>query len=185
MGETVQWIGPVALGALLWSVCLIAWLSNLIALPGNWISVLLVSAYALWGPSEGPAAIGLGVVLSCFLIAFAGEIVEFLSGALGARKAGASGKSTAYSIIGSIAGAIVGAIVGLPVPLVGPVLAAVLFGGLGAAAGAMYGEWKDGRAWRENWTIGHTTFWARTFGILGKFSIGLVLLVVVLVALLI
>ena len=42
----------------------------------------------------------------------------------------------------------------------------------------MYGEWTDGRSWRENWTIGHAAFWGRTFGTIGKVSAGLVIVLI-------
>ncbi len=75
-------------------------------------------------------------------------------------------------------GAILGALIGVPVPVIGSVLAAILFGGIGATAGAMYGEWTDGRSWRESWAIGHAAFWGRTFGTLGKITAGLVIVII-------
>lgn len=165
--------------------CVIAWSTNLIALPGNWIAVGILAMYAWLGPQESRVAIGYVVVSLTFALALAGEIIEFLAGAMGAKKAGASRKSTAYAMIGSIGGAILGALIGLPVPLIGPVLAAVLFGGAGAAGGAIYGEWTDGRPWKESWNIGHAAFWGRTFGVLGKVTAGLAILVVMIIALLV
>ncbi|MCS7468180.1 DUF456 family protein [Stieleria sp. ICT_E10.1] len=165
--------------------CLAAWITNLIALPGNWICVLLIALYAWLGPATGRLAIGYGPVLAGFALALVGELFEFFAGAAGAKRAGASRKSTLYSIIGSMAGAITGAVVGVPVPVVGSVIAAILFGGIGAAAGAMYGEWSDGRSWKENWSVGHSTFWGRTFGTLGKVLAGLLIVILVLAAVLI
>ncbi len=40
-------------------------------------------------------------------------------------------------------------------------------------AGAMYGEWTNGKPWRESWTIGHDAFWGQTAGVLGKMTAGL------------
>lgn len=186
--ETAQWAGwfettgTVLLVLGLIAVCCVSWLSNLIALPGNWICVLLVALYAWLGPQDGRAAIGAGIVLACFVCALVGELIEFAAGAMGAKRAGASGKSTLYSIIGSVVGAIAGAVIGVPIPVIGSVLAAILFGGAGAAVGAMYGEWTDGRNWRENWTVGQSTFWGRTFGTLGKFACGFVIVILILIA---
>ncbi|TWU00937.1 DUF456 domain-containing protein [Stieleria varia] len=182
--EWLQPTGEVLLACLLLLLCTIAWLTNLIALPGNWISVLLIAVYAWAGPQDGRVSIGYGTVLACFVFALIGEIVEFVAGAYGAKSAGASKKSTLYSIIGSVIGALVGAAVGIPVPVVGPVLAALLFGGLGASAGAMYGEWSDGRRWRDNWSVGTATFVGRTIGTLGKFGAGLLMLLVAVAAVL-
>lgn len=159
-----------------------SWLTNLIALPGNWISVLLTLFYCWMGPRSGRLSIDLSTVLVIFGLAVFGELIEFVSGALGAKKAGASKKSTLYSILGSMGGAMVGAVVGVPIPVVGSIVAALLFGGVGAAAGAMYGEFNDGRQWKENWMIGHATFWGRTFGTLGKFLVGSVIVSIILLA---
>ena len=176
--------GLIVVAVLLVVASLVAWGLNLIALPGNWLCVLLIAGYAWLGPGEGRLSIGVGAVIGTFVLALIGEGIEFLAGAAGARKAGASKKSTLYSIIGSVAGAILGGIVGVPIPVVGSALAAILFGGIGAAAGAMYGEWTDGRKWRENWSIGHATFWGRTFGVLGKMVAGAVIVAVTVCALL-
>lgn len=95
-----------------------------------------------------------------------------LGGAFGASRAGASRRSIIYAVLGSVAGALLGGILGLPVPIVGSLLAALLFGSLGATAGAMYGEWSDGKSWQESWTVGHAAFWGRLFGTLGKIVAG-------------
>jgi uncharacterized protein len=176
--------GPVVMGLVLMLACLIAWATNLVTLPGNWFVAVMVGIYACLGldPSSR-AAIGLGSVILVFTLAFLGEVFEFVAGAAGAKKAGASRKSTLLAILGSMIGALVGAIVGVPVPVVGSIIAAILFAGLGATAGAMFGEWTDGRAWRDSWTIGHAAFWGRTFGTLGKVSVGIAMLVWVAVAL--
>lgn len=170
----------IALGLVVASA--LAWLANLITLPGNWVMVLLAGIYALWGPASPPASIHWGTVVGMFALALAGEGIEFIAGAAGAKRAGASRRATLYAMIGSMIGAILGAIIGVPVPIIGSLLAALLFGGLGATAGAMYGEWSDGRQWSDTWTIGHGAFWGRVLGTLGKLLAGLAILLVILVA---
>lgn len=174
--------GTLLLAIALLLICCLAWLTNLIALPGNWICVLALAVFAWIGPESGRASIGVGPVLIAFALAFVGELLELAAGAAGAKRAGASNKSTLYSMVGSIVGAIGGAIIGIPIPIIGSLVAAVLFGGIGAAAGAMYGEWSDGRDWRENWTVGHSTFWGKTFGTFGKFIAGFAIVLVTIVA---
>lgn len=176
--------GTVILAILLVVLCIVAWATNLIALPGNWFSVALLAIYAWLGPQESRASIGYVAVVIAFLCALLGEGIEFIAGAMGAQRAGASRKSTFYAVIGSMVGAIAGAVIGVPVPVIGSVLAAILFGGVGAAAGAMYGEWTDGRSWKENWSIGHAAFWGRTLGVVGKVSVGLVIVVIAIVGVL-
>jgi uncharacterized protein len=175
---TFGWAAVLAL------TCLVAWGLNLIALPGNWIAIGAVALYAWLGPEQGRAAISLTVLVSAFVIGLIGEAIELGAAAMGAQRAGASRRSTLFALIGSIAGAVVGAIVGLPVPAIGSVLAAILFGGAGATAGAMYGEWSDGKNWRESWAVGHAAFWGRTFGMLGKMAAGFMIVLLVVVALL-
>ncbi len=177
--------GTFAVASLLVVACVVAWGTNLIALPGNWISVALMACYVWFGPSEGRAAMGGIALVAAFLLALVGEIVEFIASAFGAQRAGASRRSTIYAMIGSMVGALTGAVVGVPVPVIGSVLAAILFGGLGATAGAMYGEWSDGKPWKENWSVGHAAFWGRTFGTLGKVSAGFLIVVIALVSVLI
>lgn len=170
-----SWFEPTAavlLAITLVVLCGIAWAANLIALPGNWIAVALMALYAWLGPQDSRANIGYVAVGAAFSCALLGEVFEFIAAAFGAQRAGASRKSTLYAVLGSMVGAILGAVIGVPVPLIGSVLAAILFGGIGATAGAMYGEWTDGRSWKESWTIGHAAFWGRTLGTFGKISAG-------------
>lgn len=188
MPDWSAWLGPtgsVIAAVLLVVLCAAAWGLNLVSLPGNWIGVAMLAAFAWLGPDQGRLAIGYAAVGVAFAFALLGEILEFAAGAVGATKAGASRRSTIFAMIGSVIGAIGGATIGIPVPIIGPVLAAILFGGLGATAGAMYGEWTDGRNWRENWAIGHAAFWGRTAGVMGKILAGLVIVVIALGAVLI
>ncbi len=190
-GEATKWTawleptGTVLAAIVLVMLCFLAWGSNLIALPGNWIAVALLAGYAWLGPQDSRANIGMVAVVAAGLCALTGEILEFAASAFGAQRAGASRRSTIFAVVGSVGGAILGAVIGIPVPLIGPILAAILFAGLGATAGAMYGEWSDGRPWRENWSIGHAAFWGRTFGTLGKITAGFGILLIAIVSVLV
>lgn len=177
--------GTFLIASLLVVTCIVAWLLNLVALPGNWLAVLAMGVYAWLGPESGRAHVGMVPLGLAFLAAVVGEIVEFAAGAVGASRAGASRRGTIMAIAGSMVGAIVGGIIGLPIPVLGPVLAALLFGGLGATAGAMLAEWSDGKPWRENWRIGHAAFWGRTTGTFGKMLVGLVVLLICIVSVLV
>ena len=174
--------GSVIAAIIMVLLCIAAWTLNLIALPGNWIAVLVLFCYCLLGPTSGNTSIGYIPVFAAACFALIGEIFEFIAAALGAQKAGASRKATLFAMIGSMAGAILGAIVGLPVPIVGQVLAAILFGGLGATLGAMLGEWSNGSTWRESLPIGHAAFWGRTIGTLGKVAAGAVIVVIAMIS---
>jgi len=164
-------------------VCMAAWGLNLISLPGNWIAIASLAIYVWLGPDEGRLAIGWPTLAAAFALGVGGEVIELFAAAAGAKRAGASRRSTVFALIGSFVGAITGAVVGIPIPAIGSILAAVLFGGAGATLGAMYGEWSDGRPWRESWAVGHAAFWGRTMGMFGKMAAGFAMVVLVLIAL--
>ncbi|MEM9644532.1 MAG: DUF456 domain-containing protein [Planctomycetota bacterium] len=178
-------VGGVLIAVLLVSACVVVWAANLLALPGNWGIVALASCYAWLGPEEGRFGMGAGAVGALFLLGLLGEGLEFVAGALGASRAGASRRATIYSIGGSMIGALGGAFVGIPIPLIGPILAALLFGGLGATAGAIYAEATDGKPWRESWVIGRSAFVGRTLGTAAKSLVGLVMVLGVVIAVLV
>lgn len=174
----------VAWGIGLVIVCFLSWLLNLVNLPGNWVAIAVIALYAWQGPAAGRVEIGWPVLAISFTLALIGEALEFAAGAFGARRAGASRRSTIYAILGSFVGAIAGAIVGIPIPVIGSLIAAVLFGAIGATAGAMYGEWSGGKSWQESWPIGQAAFWGRLAGTLAKLVAGFGIIVVIIWAVL-
>ncbi|MEM9366417.1 MAG: DUF456 domain-containing protein [Planctomycetota bacterium] len=176
--ETAMNAGVVGIAGLLVVACALAWLLNLIALPGNWIAVGLMTAYAWLGPSSGRPSLGLATVVIAFAIALLGEILEFAAAAVSVNQVGASRRAAIYAILGSVFGALAGGIVGFPVPILGPLLAALLFGGCGAMAGAIFGEWSDGRPWRQSWRVGKASFWGRTLGTTAKTVAGLLIVLI-------
>lgn len=178
LGEMAASGGGVLLAIAMVVVCGAAWLLNLISLPGNWLAVLALGIYAWLGPESDRVGVGVVPVIVAFGLGIVGELFEFAAGAVGASRAGASRRATVLSIVGSVIGAITGGIIGLPIPIIGPVLAALIFGGVGATAGAMFAEWNNGRAWRENWRIGRAAFWGRTAGTVGKMVAGLAIVLV-------
>ncbi|MEM8912173.1 MAG: DUF456 domain-containing protein [Planctomycetota bacterium] len=165
--------GSIVLALMLVLLCAMAWLLNLLTLPGNWIAVAFIGIYVWLGPQDGAISISTATVGWAFAVALLGELLEFAAGAVGTKRAGASRRATLMAIVGSMVGAIAGGIVGIPIPVVGPMLAALLFGGFGATLGAIFAEWQDGRPWRENWRIGRAAFWGRTAGTVGKMIAGL------------
>lgn len=140
------------------------------------------AVYAQFGPDQGRLDIGWGVVIALFLFAVVGELIELLTAALGAKRAGASKRGAILALIGSLVGGVIGMFVGIPIPVIGPLVGAVLCGGVGALAGAVLGEQWKGRAMNESLRIGHAAFWGRLFGTLGKTLVGAVMLVLVISA---
>lgn len=161
------------LWALLFVLSLLAfWFTNLLGLPGNWLIVAAAGLYAWLLPGDSRAALGWPVVGAVAALALVGELIEFIAGAAGVRKAGGSRLSAFLALFGSLVGAIIGVFVGLPIPFVGSLVAAVLFAGAGAAAGAALGENLAGRSNDASWKVGQAAFWGRLWGTLAKTLIG-------------
>jgi uncharacterized protein YqgC (DUF456 family) len=158
-------------------------LLNLFGLPGNWINLAASAVYVFFTPPDERLSVSWWVVGAVLVLAILGEIVELLAGAAGAAKVGGSRRGAVLAILGSFVGGIVGAVLGMPIPIIGPVIAILLFASLGALAGAMVGEWWKGRDWEARWEVGHAAFWGRLLGTVGKISIGSVIVVVVMAAL--
>lgn len=171
--------------SLLVLVLIVGWAINLFGLPGNWVNLAVVLCYVLFMPTDERVSVSWWVVGAAFLLAVLGEIVEMAAGAAGAAKVGGSRRGVVLSVVGSIVGAIFGAIIGTPIPVIGSVVAVLLFASLGSLGGAMLGEWWKGRDWEARWQVGHAAFWGRLLGTVGKVSIGSVIVVVVLAALIV
>lgn len=154
-----------------------AWGSNIFMLPGNWIIVVLASAYVYFLPAQYDPRVSWGIVIVIIVLAIAGEIIEFLAGAMGTRKKGGSRKSALLSILGGFVGSILGAMAGIPIPILGNLIGAVGGGAIGAFAGAYIGE--SGRLEHERIEIGKDALKGRLLGTAGKLAVGAVMLVVI------
>ena len=160
-------------------VAFACWASNVIGLPGNWLVVALAATYAYFMPDERRHDISVSAVIGLLALAAIGEAIEFLAGALGASKAGASKRGTALALVGSLIGGIAGIFV--PIPVVGPIVCA----SLGALVGAVLGEQWKGRGLDASLNIGHAAFWGRLIGTLGKILVGCVMLALIIVSLIV
>jgi uncharacterized BrkB/YihY/UPF0761 family membrane protein len=83
----------------LWATVLVlvnlVWLAlNLVGLPGNWLMVLstAIVAWLYWEIPDTPERhmIGLGSQGAAVGLAFLGEIIEFIAGVFGSKRAGGS-----------------------------------------------------------------------------------------------
>ncbi len=90
------------------------------ALPAG--PALLFAGLVLAAWAEDFAYVGGGTIAVLGALAVLGHAVDFLAGAIGARRYGASGRAVA----GAVLGGIVGLFFGLPGILLGPFLGAVL-----------------------------------------------------------
>lgn len=111
-------------------MCLVnaVWLATVFFyLPGNWLIVLTTGALAWW--QRDAQMISFWTVASMALLALVGEVIEFLAGLGGAKKAGAGWLASAAAILGALVGAVVGTFL-IPVPFVGTLLGACIGAGL-------------------------------------------------------
>ena len=138
-------------------------------LPGNW---MIVGATLVYAWATGFAQIGWGLLLLFFLLAVAGEVVEYVFGIAGARRFGSSNRGIVFSILGGFVGAIVGA------PLFfgfGAILGALAGAFLGAVLIELVtygpGEWK--KALRSGWG----NFIGRMAGMITKMAIAIGMIV--------
>ena len=160
---------------------LICWLTNLFSLPGNWALLGLAALFAWLVPHDNSRGVTWNTVWILLVLAILGEIVEFVAGAAGAAKRGASRRSIWLSLLGALAGSIGGAIVGLPIALIGSPIAALLGGAIGAFVGAYLGEiWAD-RPQDHSFKVAKGAFLGRLWGTVGKFAVGAAMLAVTVV----
>src|SRR6476659_7672288 len=112
--------------------CGLAWLTTLVALPGNWLIAGCSAVFAwLVHPDSGRGITWTTVAVLAGL-AVLGEIVEFAAGAAGAAKQGASKRGVALAMIGAVVGSVAGIAIGLPIPGVGCIVKARIGGAAGA-----------------------------------------------------
>lgn len=133
------------------------------AIPGNWLIVISTALFAWWQRGQGVFSIYTLIVIT--ILAFLGEVVEFLAGAGGAKKAGAGWLGAIAAIFGAILGGIIGTIV---LPLLGTIIGACL--GAGAAAAIM--ELVTGKEPDASIRTGFGASIGYLIGSLTKFAIG-------------
>ncbi|WFB34702.1 DUF456 domain-containing protein [Kiritimatiellota bacterium B12222] len=146
---------------------------NLFGMAGNWVIFGVSVAHFFMVNQDMQVAIPFSVLVALLLLALSGEGLEFLSGILGAGKAGGSRRAMMLSMIGGMAGSLFGFGLGnAVVPILGGIVGIFLVGGLGSLAGAMLGEMWKGSAREKQLRVGKSAFWGRILGTLAKTLIG-------------
>jgi len=109
---------------------------NIFQLPGNWLMVATTALVAWWrwdkSRGVGDQMFSVYVLAAMVVLAAAGEVLEFVAGAAGAKKYGASRWGSAAALAGGLVGGVAGAFV-IPVPVAGSLI--------GACGGACLGAW--------------------------------------------
>jgi uncharacterized protein len=150
------------------------WLSLvLFALPGNWLMVLSAALLAWWDRQVFSG----GTLIAITVLAVVGEIIEFFGGMAGARKAGASWRTSLAGIVGALVGALAGTVL-FPVLFVGTLVGA----SLGAALAVWFMETSRGAHPALSWRRAVGAGIGELVGILGKFAVGVVIWLTIAVA---
>jgi uncharacterized protein YqgC (DUF456 family) len=147
----------------------------LFGLPGIWLIVISTCLFGWWRWDDG--AFSIYTLIAVAGLAVLAEAAEFLSGMIGARKAGATWPGSIAALVGALTGACLGTFL-IPVPLLGTLLGACLGAGL-LAWGLEFARGKKmDKAVRYAVGAGIGEF----FGITSKVTLGIVIWMIVAVA---
>ena len=171
------------IGSLVVLASIACWLLNLLTLPGNWgIPILAVGMAWFFPVDTPPGSPGIGWIVVGVLVGLAvlGEILEWVAGAAGAARQGASRRAIALSLLGSCGVSMFGAVLGSGVfPVIGTLIGAVIGGAAGAWAGAYLGEMRSGRSRSERLAVGRSAAIGSVLGTVAKLVIGIVMVGVI------
>jgi uncharacterized protein YqgC (DUF456 family) len=145
-----------------------------VGFPGTWFMVL-ASALISW--LSGGELISTPTLVVLVVLALLGELLEFIMGAAGSRKAGGTRRGAVLSVVLSIIGGIVGTFA-IPVPVIGSILGACI----GAFLGALTGDLAAGRKMESAIEVGRGAFVGRLLGTLYKLILGVAMWIVATVA---
>lgn len=141
-----------------------------LGLPGTWLQVAAIGAYAYVMPGRaGWWAFGIALVLAA-----AAEVIEFVMGGRFARKYGGSRRAAWGAILGGLAGAFMG----IPIPIIGSVIGAFI----GAFVGAAVLEMTAGAEARSALRVGWGAFLGRLAAAAMKSAVGVLIAVIALVS---
>ena len=134
----------------LWASILVlantVWLAlEVFGLPGNWLMVAGTVALAWWrwdyAKPAGNQMFSMWTLGAMVVLALGAEVLEFLMGAFGAKKAGASMRGGVGAVAGGFVGGLVGTFV-IPIPVIGALAGACMLACVGAWAMELAGGTK-------------------------------------------
>ncbi|MBN2593126.1 MAG: DUF456 domain-containing protein [Sedimentisphaerales bacterium] len=154
----------------------VVWLMLVVfGLPGNWLIVISTCLFAWWRWEDGVFSIY--TLTAIVVLAILGELFEFLGGVQGAKRAGASWRSSIAAVAGAVAGAIIGTFL-IPVVFLGTVLGACL--GAGFATWSL--ELSRSRKMGESVRCAVSAGLGELLGITAKITVGVIIWLMVAVA---
>ena len=158
------------------------WLVSLcFNVPGTWL-IVLTMAVAAWVQrwprfDLGDGAVGWVTLIALVILAVIGEVLEFVTGAMRAKKAGASSKGLWAAIGGGVVGAILGTVL-IPIPLIGTLIGASA--GACVAAGCI--ELYNGKTLGAATRIGWSAAVGRLLGTIYKLIVGVIMWILAAIA---
>ncbi len=153
------------------------WLSLVVfSLPGNWLMVVTTVAFNYY---ERTAHVYSGATIVVVIaLALLAEVIEFVAGMGGAKKAGASFLGAVAAVIGAILGAVIGTML-IPVPIIGTLLGSCL----GAGLGTLSVEKLKGKTLKDSLKGGLGASKGQFLGVVSKLSIGFIIWLIIAVGL--
>lgn len=143
---------------------------TLMALPGNWLILVIAFLFSIHFPVSSSLHIGWGVLITMGILATLGEVLEFFLGAASLAKGG-SKRGAFWALVGSIVGSFVGAALLSILPVLGTAVGLLLGAAFGAMGGAVLGEKSLGKNTEESMRLGKVAFWGRLLGSVSKIVI--------------
>lgn len=125
-------------------------------LPGTPLMLVAAIGHRLYFGAASASNLVLGILFGLTIVSV---VFDFLAGVLGAKKFGATWRGA----LGALVGGIIGLFFSLPGIIIGPFLGAMLF------------EMLDGQEYRKAAKAGLGAFLGLLMGVVGKFSIGVVM----------
>lgn len=166
----MDWIYYVALLALLITGLFV----NLLGLPGLWLMLASAAAYA-WATRWD--YVGWPSLLTLLVLAIIAEVVEFLAGSAGAKKAGGGVRGMIGAVVGGLLGGFFLTFL-VPIPILGTIV--------GVCVGTFLGAWgvelMVGKEMDQSVQIGIGAAKGRLVGTLLKTLFGVTMLIVAMVA---
>ena len=141
-------------------------------MPGTWLILLATTLTAWWvGFGWDEVRITYWTLMILLGLAVLGEILEFVAGAAGASKAGASRRGVLGAIVGGVVGAIIGTIFLAFIPILGTLIGAAI----GAGVGSIGGDLWAGREWGHALLAGRGAAIGRFWGAVWKLGVAVVM----------
>jgi uncharacterized protein len=153
-----------------------------VGLPGTWLMLVatLLVTWLRWDShlAAGQQLLSPTVLIVAAALALVGEVLEFVAGLYGSRRAGGSKWGALGALVGTLAGGLVGTLV-IPLPIVGSLIGACG----GAALGALAMELYVGRAFNAAMRSGVGAGVGRLGGTLAKLAVAVMMWLVLTIAL--